>query len=307
MANKICCAALAAVWLLSGCRSSESSYDLPAAQQISKPTGEGIINIDLTERDKQMVATITNIPPDAEITCTLNDEPLPDCKDQMSFNYNETGDYVFAITAKRNGETVGYGESRFQNGQIAADLNAARNEVNAKHPLALAIDDPNFSNGSAIKVGTSVTIKFKHRNDPQCTPEYQCSYDSRTNMVWRACDNKTSETIPKGLMARGLQYLSVQAHCGDTVGPVMQVFWYGVDQDYVPLALNTFLMGKNKSRTFLLSKANDCPEGLLKFECSASAREAFRVCKNKQPTINAGFRIRAVCNGTPGPTFVATN
>ncbi len=295
-------------FLFSGCHGGSGAANQgppPPTQITSKPTGEGIINIDLQESNSEMQVGMQNVPADTQLSCTLNGTQLADCHDQMRFAFQDNGAYVFSVVAKRGEQVVAYGEGRFQKGRAAAEaLATARDDANSNHPLALLPDDNSFNNGMAIKVGEPWTFKFKLRNDPKCEPSYECSYDARNNSMWRACDSKNSETIPKGVMARGLQYLKVQAHCGDQVGPTLQVFWYGVDEDYTRLALNGITVGKNKLRQFVLTKASVCPVGMLAFECSSNSNEAYKACKNSQKSVPSGFRIRAVCNGKAGPTHV---
>jgi hypothetical protein len=112
-------------------------------------------------------------------------------------------------------------------------------------------------------------------------------------------------------MPKGLQFLRIQATCGDKAGEPLTVFWYGVEENYKYMALDTTFLGTRNSYVFNLMNPSDCPENLLKYECRNSASETFHACEGVNGAKNTitnppeGFAMRAVCNGTAYEAYEA--
>jgi hypothetical protein len=265
------------------------------------------LSVSLDIRDDGILLHINGIPDGASLECLLNDAPLSPCHDGALLARPATGNYKIKVVARRDGGVVNLGETpTFSvNPSVGGTVGS---EVGVE--LVLEQSDPEFVNGMAIVRDQIKTFTFKLRNPAPCdSPQFRCRYDSRTSNFWTNCDSgKASYTLPKGVMALGLQYLSVQAACPLQVGPELTYFWYGVPSGYEPLMLASV---KDSTSRYVLNlvKADDCPEGDQKFECAQPGQtDQWSLC---QQTENAnvfdnpqdGFRVRLACGDKKGPVF----
>lgn len=277
----------------------------PAPKHIeNNPTGDGILLVLAKVNGAAADIEISNIPPDSQVECFLNNEALSRCESRFTQPLKE-GLNVFEVQARKNSLLIAFGEARLQNGGDT-QLNSLRADAEQRDPLLLAVDDPAVSNGMSVPMLKDFAIKFKFVNKSDCDPKLSCSYDQREASLWHQCTSKNSEIIPGELVAKGLQYLSIRGECNGKFGPTLKLFWYGVTADYQWLALDRFKAGKSQEEFFLLSKNNDCPESLLSFECSTNTQNNFSACKNRVSKISEGFAIRAKCDGKTGPIYVAS-
>jgi len=289
-------------------KSVESTRDLPDKPVENEPISVGKsselpLDFQAILRDDGILLSIKNIPAEATLECTIADVNVDPCHDGALLSKPAPGDYEINVMAMRGGATLSAANVKVTilpgNAGGGADVVSL-----AQQPLSLIIDDPNFSNGMAIKRSQDLILKFRFINQPECEPQVRCNYDSRTTAMWPLCDSPTSKVITKDVMASGLQFLTVQASCEGLVGPKLELFWYGVPDKYEPLMLQSISDNKNR-HIFTLVRAEDCPESMLTWKCAAPGTEEFTPCENGNvfDAPPKGFRIKAVCGPTEGPSF----
>jgi hypothetical protein len=239
---------------------------------------------------------IHNPPADALFACELDDAVQTECGDRVEWLKPEAGDHTVRITARRGDEVIAVDETIFTIGGVV-DVTTIQPALD--NPLALLVDNADYRNGAAVDMSRELRLRVKFAKDPGCTASFKCNYDSLSNTFWHDCG--TDNAIPIGHMARGLQYFSIQANCGDQVGPKLDLYWYGVPENYQPMALDYYASNDKQRYIFTLIKANDCPDELLRFMCAADEFQAFAECSNVQVGIKSGFRVKAMCQQDSGP------
>jgi len=298
-----------------GCEKPKAKTAPPPSepQQImSQSSGEGIVGVDAEWDERQLTLHLDNIPAGTSLSCSIDDVAIESCADLAKVPRPTVGNHILWVQAKAGGRTVAVGEMRFVVGGGSGTRTTMTSTDASVAPLTLEIDDAKFASGMAVKVSEGLTAKFRFHATPICTPKVECSFDSRSSNVWRLCDQATQQQILPAMMARGLQFLSVRAQCGDQVGPILQLHWFGVGDDYTLLGLQSTVFTtrkagvESKDYVFGLVKANDCPLGLLKFECAERGAD-FQACPSLKKNPPEGFRIRANCNGQVGPVFLKAN
>lgn len=285
--------------------------DSPSSPVSNEPilvtkSDKGLLEVAITVRDDGMLLNVKNIPEGAILECDLDDKPLVPCHDGALFLRPEPGDHLVSAVALRDGNIVSVGESKvFTVAPVTQDVL----ESPEQGSLALMLSNSGFANGAPLPVSKDfkATFKFVSANQPKdCKPQLRCKYDSRTSQFWTSCDlNSSSYTVSKDLMAIGLQYLSVQSTCGDRIGPITTVFWYGVPDDYKPMSLQ--VVRDNNGRAIVsLVRDVDCPEGQQTFECAADATAPFIKCETGNALENpkAGARVRLQCENQTGPEYI---
>lgn len=273
--------------------------DAPVEASRSK---DGLLDVKAELRDDGLLLHVGMIPAGSTVECDMDLKPLVPCHDGALFARPAIGDHKINAVAIKGGRKVAFGESATFT--VAPGASGA-DEPDAKNPLTLAVADPGFRNGMTVPLNKSFVAPFKFVAAPGCDAKLKCSYDSRTSPFWTDCDaNAASFTINKDLLAAGLQYLSAQASCGDRLGPILTIFFYGVPEDYQPMMLRD-VQDANGRHIANLVKADDCPESQQKFECAETADEKFGPCTNGNvvDAPAAGFRIRILCDGRPGPAL----
>lgn len=265
----------------------------------------GIIDLKVELRSDGMLLKVANVPAGAELNCNMEDKALVPCHDSALFERPADGEHKVTAVAIKDGAPVAYGESApfsvlpGTGGGLEAD-------GDPRNPLTLVIDDPTFKPGMPLPLNADFKAKFKYAAPPTCKAEVRCKYDSRTSQFWTECDTgSTSFTVAKDLMALGLQYFSAQATCGDQVGPILTLFWYGVPEGYEPLMLKS-LADPNGRHVVELIRDQDCAEGQdAKFECAAKDAAEFALCDgNVFESPAPGYRVRFSCAGKAGPELI---
>jgi hypothetical protein len=278
----------------------ESSVD--AAPIDAQRSGSGLLEVKVDLRADGMLLNVGQIPPGATLECDLDEKPLVPCHDGALFARPEAGQHKVSVLALLGGATAAIGESEpftilpGTGGAFDAD-------DNPRNALTLVNGDKSFVNGGTVSLDKDFVAAFAFAKKPAlgCKAEMRCKYDSRTSAFWTDCDG--SYTIPKELLALGLQYLSVQASCGDDVGPILTYSFYGVPKDYAPMMLREIKDGNDRHIVNLV-KADDCPLSQQKFECAETAEDDFATCANVVDAPAAGFRIRVTCEDRVGPELV---
>jgi hypothetical protein len=308
----LCC------WAAFGCekwkKKSASDNDTPASPVDLTPieagkSQVGILTLKVLLRDDGILLQVGQIPAGSTLECDMDDQPLVPCHDGALFARPKEGDHKISAVALKDGAVTAIGESApFTILPGTGGINDPDN--NPRNPLTVALDNPGFSNGMTVPMTQDFVAKFKYANKPTCQARMQCKYDSRSSPFWNDCDaGGESFTVKKDIMAAGLQYLSVQATCGDQVGPILTLFWYGVPDGYKPMMLNAVQDGQGRHIVNLI-KSDDCPESQQRFECAAKADGEWSLCENGNVIDNpaAGASVRLRCSDATGPvlTLVTT-
>jgi len=266
----------------------------------------GIMDLTVDLRDDGLLLHIGQLPPDATLECDLDEKPLTPCHDGALFVRPAIGDHKISAVATKSGAIVALGESTTFTIMPSTTKQVGDVETHGTGDLALQIDDANFANGMTVPLSKDFTAHFRFASGtPSCAAQVRCKYDSRTSPFWTTCsEDGKSFTVTKDLLALGLQYLTVQAICGDQAGPELTLFWYGVPDNYQPLAL-TDVKDANGRHIVTLVKDDDCPESQQQFQCAALGSDAFALCPNGNVLDNPvqGSRIRLTCQDQTGPAL----
>ena len=289
-------------------KSVENARTLPDKPNENGPVTAGKssdlpIDLKVELRDDGIFLNIKNIPADSALECSMSTIKVDPCHDGALIAKPAPGDYDINVTANKAGATISAASVKVT--ILPANAGGGADVVSlAQQPLGMIIDDVNFLNGMAIKRSEDLLIKFRFINKPECQPEVRCNYDSRTTAMWPLCDSPSSKTISKSVMAAGLQFLTIQATCPGVIGPKLELFWYGVPDNYEPLMIQKISDTTNRS-VFTLIRSEDCPESMITWKCSEPNQQEFKSCE-KGNVIEApqkGFRIRAVCSSKDGPVY----
>lgn len=276
----------------------------PAPLEAQKST-LGIITLAVELRSDGMLLKVGNVPDGASLDCDRGNEPLVPCHDGALFTLPPEGDHKVSAVAMKDGVPVAFGESAPFT-VLPGTGGAYETDGDPRHTLMLVSDDPAFVNGMTVPLSKDFKTSFKLAGKPNCEHKIRCSYDSRTSRFWTECDvGDTSYTVPKELLAVGIQFLSVQASCGERVGPALSLFWFGVPDDYAPLMLRAVRDPQGRQIVELL-REEDCKEGLArKYECAAPGSDEFDACtdSNVFDKPAQGLRVRLSCAGTFGPAL----
>ena len=279
----------------------------------AKSSADGIIGITLTFNyaEKTFTPQFSEIPDNTKLSCALEEDILTECFAGIIVPMPETnGVFRFSVLAKEGAQIKAVGEVKFRIGDQAQGVSILEsNHQNYHGSLAielasdLRISGKRFSNGMAIKRHNTTTFKFAFKNTPGCQPKLRCSTDRLGNNFNPLCSGANSMTFSAASMAKGLQFLRVQAECGDRVGMPLTLHWYGVHDNYTYMGIQAITLPTTKEYFFTLMRPTDCPENQLSFECKGSKEGAFKECKNSVKAPADSFSIRAVCNDKPYSAF----
>ena len=267
----------------------------------------GILSINADLREDGLLLHVSGIPDGSTLECSLDQLPLIPCSDGGLYAKPSAGDHKISVTALTGNAVTAVGESPVFT--VAPGVTGALISTSGPNSLALALDDPNFSNGGNWSLGKDFTVRFKMIGKPSCDqPQVKCKVDSRTGWFWVSCDaGGTSFSIAKEQLALGLQFLTVQASCPDRVGPPLSLFWYGVPDGYQPLMLRDISDAHHRHIVDLI-KQDDCPYGSQRiYECAPNAADSFSACAANSNSIDqpqAGYRVRLTCATAVGPVLV---
>jgi hypothetical protein len=269
----------------------------------------GVLEVSAAVRDDGVLLTIGKVPAGSTLECELDQKPLSDCRDNALFARPAAGDHKVEVTALKGGEIVAVGASRPFT--ITPSAEGGEDSEDKKHPLTMVLDQSTgrtFTNGAAVPMTKAFAVHFKFAAEPtKCkkTPVVSCSFGAKSSAFWTECDQASrSYTVNQDQIAAGLQYLSVRAQCDGDVGPVLQLFWYGVPENYKPLMLRAVADGKGRSVVNLV-KADDCAESEQKFFCAPPNTDDWAACQNgnvfDSPAVNS--QVRLSCGDERGPVL----
>lgn len=239
------------------------------------------------------------------ISCEINSTQVQNCIDGIKIHNPKDGQYFvsYFIEIKNSKPENAYISFKIENRLLTEIKNTE--EIVSQPKLSLATKTPTFKNYMAIKKDQSLHLKFKLITDRHCNPKYLCS---RTEGIWSLCsrNNKPSIEITPMEIAKGFQRLSIKALCqnNDKVSNILDLYWYGVDQGYKPLALQARKL--TNTQHYKLVRKIDCM-GQISYECRDSETETFHHCPNVKTNPKIGFQIRAKCieqdKSSYGPTY----
>jgi hypothetical protein len=272
---------------------------------------DGILKVWIELPENGMLLHIKNLPsdPTTTLSCFLDDQNLSPCHDGALLARPEPGDHLLTVTALKNGQKIALGATpKFTIRDTNRNTNVSRSDTDKKSdPLTLRNSDPQFFDQMALPISEDLTIKFElayPKTSGSCKVETKCQYDSRTSLFWTKCnDDGMSYTVSKTVMALGLQSFSAQASCGNKLGPILTLSWFGVPKDYQPMMLRA-VRDRQKNVIVNLVKASDCPSAnAQQYECSDAGADFFTPCakNNVLKAPSAGYRVRLVCEGLTGP------
>jgi hypothetical protein len=252
-------------------------------------------------RDVELIIGIKNAPKGSSFECELGNQPISPCYDGATFKKpTDDGQYSITVDALVEGKRVATGTS--PTFTIAKGVVGSTSE-DPTNPLSLRFTDPKIRFGITASKSTDFVLQFALVRANACEkPEYRCRLDGPGSYFWTACDeNSTSFTVKTSVIAIGPQDISIQARCGDAVGPILNLRWYGVPDDYQDLMLQDLTDGQGRHLVDLVRDL-DCPKDKRRFECSVSQGN-FSLCTNANQFTNPpkGLRVRLSCDGRDGP------
>ena len=264
---------------------------------------EGLLDVSVMVRESEIELNIKNAPKGSVFECELGKKPLTPCHNGALYKKPvQDGNYLIAVDALVMGKRVATGASQIFT-ITKGVVGTSTDEPN--HPLALRITDPNIKFGMTVKKSKDFVIPFAFvRVGPCQKKEFRCRIGSPVSPFWTVCDpDKDAYTVKSALINTGPQDIGIQALCGDQVGPILNLRWYGVPDDYQDLMLQDLSDGQGRHLIELVRDI-DCPIEKRRYECSTSGG-AFSLCPNSnqlsQPA--PGFKIRLSCEGRYGPVL----
>jgi hypothetical protein len=270
----------------------------------AKESKAGLLTVRVDLRDDGMLLNIGDVPAGATLECELDNEPLVPCHDGAIFVRPPEGEHIVKATAFKDGFKQAVGASnKFR--VLPGTGGAFDDNNNPRDPLTLVNDDQAFVDLMAVPLTKDIKLKFRFANKKQpagCKTKIKCQYDSRQSSFWTDCDDgDRTYTVDKQIMAVGLQSFSAQASCGDDLGPILTISWFGVPAGYKPLMLRA--VKDQKKRYFInLVKSNDCGSSQV-YECAEPNDTDFALCPTGNTLDNppSGYQVRIVCEGKAGP------
>ena len=274
-----------------------------AGDVVAKSSIEGLLDVSVAVRESEVQLNIKNAPKGSVFECELAKKPLVPCYSGALFKKPlQDGNYFVSVDALVLGKRVATGASQIFT-ITKGVVGTSTDEPN--HPLALRITDPNIKFGMTVQKSKDFVIPFAFvRVGPCQKKEFRCRIGSPVSPFWTVCDlDKDAYTVKSALINMGPQDIGIQALCGDQVGPILNLHWYGVPDDYQDLMLQDLSDGQGRHLIDLIRDI-DCPVEKRRYECSASGG-AFSLCPNSnqlsQPA--PGFKIRLSCEGRFGPAL----
>lgn len=308
---------------LAGCPANTKSSRRPHKVEQVDPRSslDGILKLNVTRNfeARQLTLEISQIPDRAQLKCAIDAAKLEHCYDQLELPFpKEDGEHIFTALAVIDNRVNAVGEVKFRTNAASSSTGyEGPTSPNSQYVSDLAVGlDPNlringrvFQNGMWIRMNDTTTFKFNFKSTPQCEVTLRCASDLLDTPFKPLCNTSKDlqKTFAPGTMARGLQYLQVEASCGDHVGKPLILYWYGVPDQYTYMGLSPTIVNntaKNQKRfIFNLMRPSDCPENKLSFKCQDSADDAASDCKNYAENPTSGFRITPICNGVSYPPY----
>jgi len=318
--TRVLVTALAFAAVVSGCVKGRKTQgveevDVPASPVDDTPVAAqrstaALLDVRVDVGAEDLRLHIAGAPSDARLECDLDSVPLTTCHDGAQLAKPAAGDHKISVTAYVGNAVAAIGSSApftVLPGKPTPGTPVAPGEtVITKESLTMIVDDAAFANGMAAPLSKDFKVRFRLASAPACQAAIKCRYDSRTSQYWTDCDEDgTSFIISKDLLASGLQFLGVRAECPEQQGPTLNMFFYGVPDDYKPMMLRELKDGLGRHVVNLL-KGDDCPENQQKYECSANTTEPFALCANGNVIDKPaeGYRVRLSCGDVKGPELL---
>jgi hypothetical protein len=279
------------------------SPNLPSENQSVSPRAslDGLLDVNVKLRDTDLVLGIKNAPKGSSFECEMGNDPIAPCHDGAILKRPlQDGRYSIAVDAMVDGKRVATGMSPAFT--IAKGAIGTTSE-DSSNPLSLKFTDPSIQFAMTAQRSKDFKVKFALVRANSCdNPEFRCRMDGAGSFFWTSCDeNSASFTIKSSIIAVGPQDLSIQARCGDQVGPILNLRWYGVPDDYQDLMLQDLTDGKGRHLLELVRDI-DCPKDKRRFECLIGQGD-FSLCPNANQFTNPpkDLMVRLSCDGRVGP------
>lgn len=304
----------ASLCVLTACTQKKNAASKDGAGQTRTPNSgqavaprsstEGLLDVAVKLREDGLLLAIKNAPKGSAFECEIGNQPLSPCHDGAILPKPlQDGDYSILVDAMIEGRRVATGAS--QTFTITrGSLGTTTDDPN--HPLALRFTETRLRFGMTAPKAKDFVLSFALVRPLACAqPTFRCRLDTPISPFWTVCDQSgKSFTIKSALIAFGPQDVGIQASCGENVGPVLNLRWYGVPDDYQEMQLQDLTDGQGRHLVELMRDI-DCPREKRRYECS-SRDENFTLCANaNQLTYPASdFKIRMNCEGRIGPTLV---
>jgi hypothetical protein len=275
----------------------------PSENQAVSPRAsvEGLLDVNVKLRDTELLLGIKNAPKGSVFECEMSHQPVSPCYDGAILKRPlQDGSYSITVDAMVDGKRVATGTSPVF---TVAKGSIGTTSEDTSNPLSLKFTDPHVQFAMTAPRSKDFTVNFSLVRPNACDkPEFRCRLDGAGSFFWTACDEKSNSfTVKSSIIATGPQDLSIQARCGDVVGPILNLRWYGVPDNYQDLMLQDLNDG-NGRHLLELVRDIDCPKDKRRFECSVG-QESFSLCPNANQFTSPpkDLRVRLSCDGRVGP------
>ncbi|MGE0174149.1 MAG: hypothetical protein AB7T49_15235 [Oligoflexales bacterium] len=291
------------VFFLVGCPEEDNHTPDKSKQRtiVAKPNPDYSITIHLDQEEKSIKVSLLDLPTTTtKVECQLSTLKITKCENGFEMKEPRDGNFILAIVINASLPTPLKYEVGFtvEKGQLKAPHIVITAHVMRTIDMKLVTDT--FESHGAVVRSKPLVLEFLTENYSGCQHQFWCSYSEG---LWSKCqlsDNKL-EISPDEIL-RGFQKFAIKASCQEDssrTSNVVELFWYGVDDGYLPLALSERKVGEYSH--YSLQKQNDCV-GKVHYQCRDQASYSFKNCLNVRKNPQVGFEIRAVCTGKDGET-----
>ncbi len=269
----------------------ENQYEIVAGSIKSKQYNAELIVVEqsgkISIKPEYLPEKVTSV------SCKVNDISVESCSDGVILTNPNDGSYFVSMIVETASQDFNL-QKRFNilGGKL---FFPNRNDQESSDWFILAADDFRFKDYSAINIDKYLTIPLQIDTNRSCQAKFYCN---QTQDMWSLCHTESiaTLTIAPQQMVKGFQVMKVQAKCGERSSNIIDLHWFGVDENYQKLAVSKRTI--NQWTHFSLAKASDCTEQ-LSWQCrnseNESDTESFDPCINLMENPLPGFKIRATC------------
>jgi hypothetical protein len=292
---------LCALVFLAGCPEDDGKKPDKAAQKtvVAKPNPDYSISVHLDQQGDTIKVSLHALPQTTtQVECRLSSLKITQCEKGFVLEEPRDGSFLLGVMVTASLPTPLKYEVGFvvEKGQLRSPHIVITAHV--MRTIDMKLVSGGFENHGAVSRSKPLGLEFETENYSGCPHQYWCSYSEN---LWSQCqlvENKLE--VPPDMILRGFQKFAIRAACPEDrsrASNVVELYWYGVDDAYQPLALWSRRIGSYSH--YSLQKQNDCV-GKVSYQCRNDSASEFAGCLNAKKDPQPGFEIRAVCHGKDG-------
>ena len=286
--------------ILMGCAAkSDGDADQEIIPVKVRSSSENDYLVTMVKEDDSVKVSIDQLPSEYDkVECFLNTQPLEECYDGAIIQVSDEGEYVLTVSVYKDEEYIGGGQSEL----MFFSPNSSAIHTISEESLALKWIGT-ASNVKTVKLNDTLVFDFEYMVKPNCDFQTRCGYGPAESRLWGSCTEKKKFEVDKLLVdSVGERHIAAQAVCQDHAGPVLELNFTVVPENYAPLMLHTFKDNQDR-RIFSLLRPEDCKNDELQYLCSPVEVDDFIQCKNGNVLDKAqtNIKLRAQCGDQQGP------